>query len=70
MPFKSKAQSDKCFATGGFGGAVDCEEWASQTDYSSLPQRLNPSRIKGGKKGRPKKYMLSFSEWLEKKEKI
>ena len=55
MPFKSKAQSDKCFATGGFGGAVDCEEWAYQTDYSNLPQRLNPPKIKKRK---------SFKEWL------
>lgn len=66
MPFRSKAQSDKCFATGGFGGAVDCEEWASKTDYSSLPKRLNPPRKVGGKRGRPKK---SFKEWLEQREK-
>lgn len=66
MPFRSKAQSDKCFATGGFGGAVDCEEWASKTDYGSLPERLNPPRKVGGKRGRPKK---SFKEWLEQREK-
>jgi len=65
MPFKSKAQSDKCFATGGFNGAVDCEEWASKTDYGSLPERLNPPRKIGGKRGRPKK---SFKEWLEQRE--
>lgn len=59
MPFKSKAQSDKCFATGGFGGAVDCEEWASQTDYKKLPERLNP----------PRKKKKSFKEWFELREK-
>ena len=37
MPFQSQAQSRKCFA-GGMPG-VDCEEWASKTDYSSLPKK-------------------------------
>ena len=28
MPFKSKAQSRACFASGGFNGSVDCMKWA------------------------------------------
>lgn len=39
MPFKSKKQSSACFATGGFGGKVDCEEWANKTNYKSLPKK-------------------------------
>jgi hypothetical protein len=39
MPFKSKQQSKACFATGGFGGKVDCEEWAHKTNYKKLPRK-------------------------------
>lgn len=39
MPFKSKQQSKACFATGGFGGKVDCEEWADKTNYKKLPKK-------------------------------
>jgi len=39
MPFKSKAQSKACFATKGFGGKVDCKEYASKTNYKSLPAK-------------------------------
>lgn len=55
MPFLSKAQMKKCFATGGFGGKVDCEEWAKQTDFSSIPERVT------------KKKKKTFKEWLEKR---
>lgn len=56
MPFSSKAQMKKCFVTGGFGGRVDCEEWARKTDFSSLPERVTK-----------RKKMKSFKEWLEDK---
>lgn len=49
MPFHSKKQSSACFATGGFGGKVDCEEWASKTNYKKLPKRKHKK----------------FKEWLE-----
>lgn len=39
MPFKSKKQSDACFASKGFGGKVDCEEWAKKTNYKKLPKK-------------------------------
>jgi len=39
MPFKSKKQSAACFATKGFGGKVDCKEFAAHTDYKSLPKK-------------------------------
>jgi hypothetical protein len=39
MPFKSLQQSKACFATGGFGGKVDCKEWADKTNYKSLPKK-------------------------------
>lgn len=50
MPFESEKQSKACFATGGFGGDVDCEEWAHKTDYKHLPK---------------KKKKKDFKEWLE-----
>jgi len=59
MPFLSKAQSKKCFVTKGFGGKVDCEEWARKTDYKSIPDKIKKSKIK----------RKSFKEWLELKEK-
>lgn len=31
MPFKSQKQMKACFATKGFSGKVDCEEWAKKT---------------------------------------
>lgn len=31
MPFKSDKQRKACFATDGFGGKVDCEEWAKKS---------------------------------------
>src|SRR6516165_3695883 len=40
MPFRSKAQSAACFATGGFGGKVDCKEFAGHTDYKHLPKKV------------------------------
>jgi hypothetical protein len=39
MPFKSKAQMKACFATNGFHGKIDCEEWAKDTNYKSLPKK-------------------------------
>jgi|APGre2960657444_1045066.scaffolds.fasta_scaffold136109_2 hypothetical protein len=56
MPFLSKAQMKKCFATDGFGGKVDCDEWAKETDFSSLPEKVIKKKIK------------SFKEWIEEKE--
>jgi hypothetical protein len=41
MPFKSKAQARKCFALKARGKAKgwNCEEWASHTNFSKLPER-------------------------------
>jgi hypothetical protein len=39
MPFKSKAQAKACWASGGFGGKVDCEEWAKKTNFKKIPKR-------------------------------
>lgn len=39
MPFRSKAQMKACFATDGFGGKVDCKEWARVTNTKSLPNK-------------------------------
>ena len=46
MPFKSKAQSRACFASGGFDGSVDCMEWAKKTQYKKLPARVKKSKKK------------------------
>lgn len=40
MPFTSKAQMRAAFATGGFGGAIDPEEWAAKTKGKKLPERI------------------------------
>lgn len=46
MPFKSKNQSAKCFATKGFGGKVDCHEFAKATNYKKLPKRVAKKKSK------------------------
>lgn len=52
MPFKSKDQWKACFATKGFGGKVDCEEWARKSKkFKKLPRKIKES----------------FSNWLYQK---
>ena len=57
MPFSSKAQMKKCFVTKGFGGKVDCKEWAKKTNFSKLPEKV--------KKHKKNKMFKSFKEWVE-----
>lgn len=42
MPFKSKAQARKCFAMKRRrqNGSWDCEEWADETNFSGLPDKV------------------------------
>lgn len=40
MPFKSKSQSKACFATKGFGGKVNCDEYGKKTNYANLPIKV------------------------------
>lgn len=47
MPFDSKKQSRACFATHGFGGKVDCKEWATVTDYKNLPETKSKKKKLG-----------------------
>lgn len=43
MPFKSKAQAKKAFATGGFGGKIDPKQWAAETpNMKKLPKKVKP----------------------------
>lgn len=52
MPFKSQKQWQACFASKGFGGKVDCEEWARKTKkFKKLPKKV-------------KNMKESFSDWL------
>lgn len=44
MPFKSSQQSKACFASKGFGGKVDCKEWAGKTNYKTLPKKASKSK--------------------------
>jgi len=44
MPFKSKAQSKACFASGGFNGAVNCMKWAKSTHYKKLPSKVKKKK--------------------------
>lgn len=49
MPFKSRQQNKACWATKGFGGKVNCEEWAKKTNYKTLPNKVktkSPSKRK------------------------
>jgi hypothetical protein len=46
MPFKSKKQSKACFASGGFGGKVNCQEWAGKTNYKRLPTKKKAPKKK------------------------
>lgn len=50
MPFKSRNQSKACFATGGFGGKVNCKEFAKSTNYKKLPAKLKTSKSKRKRK--------------------
>lgn len=55
MPFKSKAQAKACFATHGFHGRINCDEWAHATSsMKSLPNK----KEMGGKYRGKKKYQL------------
>ena len=38
MPFKSKKQQKDCYASGGFGGKVNCKEWSDKTNQKKLPK--------------------------------
>src|SRR5882672_6474833 len=41
MPFKSSAQKLACYATHGFNGKVNCDEWAHATaNIKSLPDKV------------------------------
>lgn len=56
MPFKSKSQWKACFVTKGFGGKVDCEEWAKKTKkFKKLPKKVKKKKMKNE----------SFSDWLK-----
>ncbi len=36
MPFKSKLQQKACYASGGFGGKVNCSQWSKETNQKKL----------------------------------
>lgn len=62
MPLKSQAQWKACFASNGFGGKVDCEKWVKTSkEYKRLPKKIK-------KKKRKSKDIVSFKEWIEKKD--
>lgn len=43
MPFKSKAQVKACYASNGFGGKVNCKEFAKHThSIKKLPKYKKP----------------------------
>jgi len=44
MPFKSLKQSKKCFATKGFGGRVNCYEFAVKTNYGKIPNKVKSKK--------------------------
>lgn len=44
MPFSSKKQSKACFASNGFGGKVNCKEFAKKTKYATLPNKIKSKK--------------------------
>ncbi len=46
MPFKSKKQQKACYASGGFGGKVNCREWSSKTNQKRLPASAKKKKKK------------------------
>jgi hypothetical protein len=46
MPFKSRKQQRACYASDGFGGAVDCDEFSRETKGKDIPE----SKSRGSKK--------------------
>ena len=43
MPFKSKSQARACYASKGFGGGVNCAEWAKKTNFGKLTEKVQKS---------------------------
>ena len=41
MPFSSKKQARACYATKGFGGGVNCAEWAKKTNFGKLTEKVH-----------------------------
>lgn len=63
MPFETPKQKKACFATGGFGGKVDCKEWARHKKKKGKKKYfLHGTHSRPGK-GNPVK--RSFKEWVE-----
>lgn len=50
MPFSSKKQQRACYATKGFGGKVNCDEFSKHTDFKKLPEKVKSKTTK--KKGK------------------
>lgn len=46
MPFKSKKQQAACYASGGFGGKVNCKKWSKETNQKSLPKKVSSRKNK------------------------
>ena len=46
MPFLSKKQMKACYASKGFNGKVDCDEWKKKTNLKKLPENNLPFRQK------------------------
>lgn len=43
-PFKSKSQQKGCYATGGFGGKVNCKKWSKETKSNNLPAKVKKKK--------------------------
>ncbi len=63
MPFKSKKQMKACYASKGFGGKVDCDEWKKKTNLKKLKENFpfDESKDENG-------IIRTFSENLEEDE--
>ncbi len=66
MPFVTDKQRKACFATGGFGGKVDCKEWARKTKKKKSKKKYMDflhGRLASPLPGQLAK--RSFKEWVE-----
>jgi hypothetical protein len=46
MPFVSKKQQKACYASGGFGGKVDCSEWSKETKKKGFAKKKSAKKKK------------------------
>ncbi len=68
MPFKSTAQIKACYASKGFGGKVDCDQWLKKTDFKDLPDRISKKKKPYKEKKEENYFIRTFSQDVNEEE--